>query len=114
MLDEVEIVATNAEAATEEYKTPWLEKWTIHIVRVEDDEAVETAEKLSRAFDPEHPGSWYADFKSETEHFVIFPGRIFRIRRRSEEYAKVIDYGLSLGIPRGQLDLQPSGIEQEA
>jgi hypothetical protein len=48
---------------------------------------------------------WYADFRSDAETFVVFPGKIFRYPRGdAAERDKAQAYGRMLGVPEGQLD----------
>lgn len=106
-LEDVNIISTRVEAVTPDHKTPWLKQWTLHTIEVEDDEAETLAEKLSHAIETEHH-SWYIDFKNDTTHFIIFPGRVFKVARSDpEEYKPVVSYGAKLGIPRHQLDFSP-------
>jgi len=52
----------------------------------------------------DQPG-WYADFRSDTETFVVFPGRVFRYHRGdAAARAATQTYGSQLGIPQPQLD----------
>lgn len=106
-LENVNIIATRIETVTPGHKTPWLKQWTLHTIEVSEDEAATVAEKLSHAIETEHP-SWYIDFKNDTTHFVIFPGKVFKVDRSNpEEYKPVVSYGAELGIPRHQLDFSP-------
>lgn len=101
----VVIFSTKVEPVTEGHKTPWLKQWTLHAVGIPEDGAESVAEKLSKSLDDSHPGAWYADFKSDTTHYIIFPDKIFRIDRTSkEEYAEATAYGISIGIPVHQVD----------
>lgn len=105
VLDGLEIVATEVQAVGEWHCTPWLAQWTLHTVRVAADEAPRVAEALSRAIDREHAVSWYADFKDERHHYVIFRGSVFYIDRwRPEEYQAAVDYGIAAGLPEHQAD----------
>lgn len=109
VLSALDIVSTRTEAVTAEHRTPWLTKWTLHTVAVAADAAEPTAALLSEALQPNY---WYADFKDERTHFVIFPGRVFTVdRREPAQYQAVVEYGLGLGIPEYQLDFSPA-IEQ--
>lgn len=104
VLKEVKILSTKVEKITEEHETPWLEQWTLHSVEIPEEKGKEIAEKISRALDPDHGGSWYADFKNATRHYIIFLNRIFSIdRQNKEQYDEAKEYGLSLGIPESQL-----------
>lgn len=114
VLQDVKVLETKVSKVTERSKTPWLAQWTMHIVEISEDRAETIAEKLSRAIDRAHAGSWYADFKNETTHFVIFRDKVFKIdRTKKEEYDAAVEYGASVGIPRHQLDfsgaLLPTG-----
>ncbi len=103
----VNIIATRVEAVTPEHKTPWLKQWTLHTIEVSEDEAGTLAEKLSHVIETEH-SSWYIDFKNETIHYIIFPGKVFKVDRSNpEEYKPVVSYGVKQGIPRHQLDFPP-------
>ena len=103
VLDDVKIVSTEVEPVTESHKTPWVKQWTMHEVEVPADKVAEVAEKISRALDREH--QWYADFKNDKEHFVIYRDKVFHITDRSDkaQYDEATKYGISLGIPERQL-----------
>ena len=103
VLNLVTIVSTKVEAVTEKHKTPWLKQWTLHAVEVKADEANNVAEEISKALESEHP--WYADFKNESTHFIIFKDKVFKIDRMStEQYNEAKEYGISIGIPSHQID----------
>lgn len=103
----VKIVSTKVEQVTEEHKTPWLKQWTLHAVEIHESKAQEVAEVLSHAIDTTH-GNWYADFKTDTHHYIIFPNKVFFIdRTKKEEYAAATKYGIGLGIPSYQVDFSP-------
>ncbi len=103
ILEKVKILETKVESVTEKHKTPWIKQWTLHTVEISEDKAVDIAEEISRVLDSEH--NWYAAFKNEDIHFIIFRNKIFRIDRiKKEQYDEVIKYGVSLGIPDYQLD----------
>lgn len=107
VLKGVKILSTKIEPVTEADKTPWLLQWTLHTVEVPEDFAESFAEKVKQALETEHT-AWYADFKNDTTHFIIFPGKIFQVdRTKVEEYKAVTDYGISLGIPEYQLNFLP-------
>lgn len=107
----VSIVSTQVEAVTEEHKTPWVKQWTLHTVEVPPEKAVEVARSIACALDPEH--QWYADFKTDTEHFVVYRGKVFHITDRSDkaQYDAATAYGISVGIPAYQVDFSPHVVE---
>ncbi|MEK7141364.1 MAG: hypothetical protein AAB800_02330 [Patescibacteria group bacterium] len=108
ILKMVKITSTNVEAVTRYHKTPWLTQWTLHTVEVPDGKAKEISVAISASLDRNHGGSWYADFKNETNHYIIFRDKIFYIERKSkEQYDLVKRYGTSLGIPEHQLNFFP-------
>lgn len=112
VLKDVKIVSTKVEPVTEKHKRPWVKQWTLHTVEIPEDKVDAIAEKVSRALDPDH--AWYADFKNEAVHYIIFRNRIFRVPRQSkEEYQAATDYGVSLGIPQYQVDFAPDVKEWE-
>ena len=107
VLDDVVIVSTKIEAVTPEHKTPWVEQWTLHTVEVPEERAEEIAEMLSAGLDSDHAGAWYADFKNDELHYVVFKYRVFRVDLRAPVYREAMEYGVSLGIPWYQLDFSP-------
>lgn len=108
VLQDIRILKTQISPVTEWHKTPWLKRWTLHTVEVPEDQAPAIAERLRRAIDSEHPVAWYADFKNELDHYIIFRDRLFRVPRNEHDaYAEVRAYGRTLGIPDYQLDFSP-------
>lgn len=108
VLNDVRILSTKVEPITKEHDTPWLERWTLHTVEVPEDRADVVADKISKALDPSHGGSWYADFKNDKIHFVIFRDKVFKVERGSKkQYDEAIKFGTALGIPDYQLDFSP-------
>ena len=124
VLKKVRIIKTNIEQVKESHKTPWVKQWTLHDVRetsflwasrksedfldveIPEDKAEEIAKILSRSLDSKH--NWYADFKNESIHYVIFRDKVFKINRSNkEQYDKATDYGISLGIPGYQVNFSP-------
>jgi hypothetical protein len=104
VLNDVEIVSTKTELITEKHKTPWVKQWTMHNVEISADKATLIAEKISKALDREH--NWYADFKTDKEHFIIYRDKVFHVTDRSnkEQYDKAAEYGILIGIPDYQVD----------
>jgi len=106
VLKKVKILSTKVEQVTDEHKTPWISQWTLHTVELPESEAKMIAEEISQYLDSEH--SWYADFKNNTHHYIIFRNKVFYIDRKSkEQYNEAKRYGISLGIPEYQVDFAP-------
>ena len=106
VLEMVNILETKVEDVIEKHQTPWLKKWTLDKVEIEENKAQEIAEKLSENLDSEH--DWYADYKNPKWHYIIFKNKVFKVDRKSEEqYTEARNYGISLGIPENQVDFSP-------
>ncbi len=107
VLTDVETISTTAEPVTEEHKTPWITQWTMHTVRVPAANTATIANSIAAALDREH--NWYADFKTDTEHYIIYTNKVFHITDRSDkvQYDAATAYGISLGIPDYQVDFSP-------
>lgn len=108
-LSKARIVSTKVERVAESHRTPWLKQWTLRIVEVSEEKADEYARELSRSIETAHGGAWYIDYKNDKTHFIIFPGKVFKINRSSAPgYDMAREYGMRLGIPEYQLDFSPS------
>ncbi len=106
VLGSVNIIKTKVEPVTEHHQTPWLKQWTLDTVEISENRAEEVAKQLSDSLDNHY---WYADFKNDMFHYIIFPGKVFQIdRSKPEQYEQVVKHGLSLGIPDYQLDFLPT------
>lgn len=109
VLKHIKIISTKVEQVTEKHQTPHLQQWTLHSFEIVESAAEKIAEALSQSLraGTAHD-TWYADFKNETYHVIVFPNKVFKVdRRQPEEYAAVVKYGRSLGIPEHQLDFSP-------
>lgn len=109
LLGLLKISSQKIEKVTGHHKTPWIEQWTLDTVEIPEEKAEVIAQSLSTSFDTSHQNSWYADFKNEHVHYVIFPNKVFKIdRSKPELYAQIASYGFSQGIPSYQLDFSPA------
>ncbi len=106
---DVEIIETNVVPVSARHGTPWIREWTKRTVEVPEADIGAFTERLSKAIDAAHAGSWYADLKNDEYHYIVFSDKVFQVPvGHPEEYAEVVAYGLSLGIPREQLDFTRS------
>lgn len=107
VLSDVKIISTEVEPVAKEHKTPWIKQWTMYNVEIPAEEASGVAEKIRKALDCEH--NWYADYKTDTEHYIIYRDKIFHITDRSDkkQYDEATAYGISIGIPAYQVDFSP-------
>jgi len=110
ILQKVKILSTKVEEVVAEHKTPWLSQWTLHKVEIPESEAGEIAEALSKVLDYSHGSAWYADFKNDTSHYIIFRSKVFFVDRHSkQQYDTARQYGILLGIPEYQIGFHPMG-----
>ncbi len=106
IMQKLEILSTKVEQVVDKHKTPWLKQWTLYTVEIPEGEADKKAEELSQNLDYSH-GAWYADFKNDRYHYIIFHSKVFLIDRWSQEqYNEAKQYGISLGIPDYQVDFK--------
>jgi len=106
VLNNVKILSTKVEEVTKKHATPHLKQWTLHTVRILESKIEVVAKAISQALDSTH-NDWYADFKNDTTHFIIFHNQVFKIdRNNQEQYDEAKEYGLSLGIPDYQVDFK--------
>jgi len=102
ILKKLNIIATRVEKVVDKHQTPWLSRWTLDAIEVEDNEADNLATKLSKALEARH--GWYIDYRNDVYHYVIFKDRVFKLdRRKKTDYEEMIKYGLSKGTPNHQL-----------
>lgn len=108
VLKDVRILNTKIEEVTPDHQTPYLKQWTLHTVEIPEDKVDEVAERISKSFDKEHL-DWYADFKNDKCHYIIYPNKIFKVNlNRPEQYQAATDYGVSIGIPKHQVNFTPN------
>ena len=106
VLKKIKILSTKIEPVTNKHKTPWLKQWTVHTIEISPDKAAKIAIEISKCLESAH--NWYADFKNGELHFIIFRNKVFRIDRASKaQYDQAKKYGVSLGIPKYQVDFHP-------
>ncbi len=103
----VRVLETEIKPVTVEYKTPWVKQWTLHKVEITQEKSDEVAKMLSEDLDKKH--NWYADYKNDEYHYIIYSGKVFKVDLKNPLlYKDAKEYGSSLGIPEYQLDFVPS------
>jgi len=103
ILDEIGIIDTKIEEVTPTHETPWLYKWTLHTVLIPSHDAESIAEKLASVLDVTHIGNWYADFKNDQFHYMIFPNKVFKLDRKNKtDWDAMQEYAISIGLPQHQ------------
>ena len=114
ILKGINITKTEIEPVTESHQTPYLKQWTLHTVDIPEEKAQEIAEKLSKSLSSDHDDDWYASFKNDETHYIIFKNKVFRIDRTSkEQYEEAKQYGISVGIPDYQVDFSKEVVKNE-
>ena len=110
VLKKCHITKTVVEPVTPKHETPHIKQWTLHAVEIPEDQAEEIARDLSQVLIGDtKTGSWYADFKNDQFHYVIYPHKIFKMDRQSKaDHEAAMNYGLALGIPAHQVDFVTS------
>jgi hypothetical protein len=112
VLKDIKILSTKIEDVEETHHTPWLTKWTLDTVEIPEKDAETVAKRLSKSLESGHNGSWYADYKNDQWHYIVFRDKIFKIdRKKIKEYEEARKYGISLGIPEYQVDFVSNVIE---
>lgn len=107
VLGKVKIVETKVEPITPEHKTPWLKQWTLHTVEISEEMSEKIAQEISASLDKEH-SSWYADYKNDLCHYIIYKGKVFKVDLQNPVlYEDAKEYGVSIGIPEYQVDFAP-------
>lgn len=107
VLKEVNILETKVELITPEHKTPWLKQWTLYTVEIPEEKGDEVAEKIRDSIETDHI-AWYADFKNERTHYIIYPDEIFKVDLSNPiVYKDAKTHGILLGIPEYQVDFAP-------
>ena len=113
VLENVAIISTRVEPVTEKH-TPLALPVDFALRGSGGRRSGQNGGRDTRIADREHKGSWYADFKNESHHYIIFPDKIFLVdRRNAEQYDDAKHPGLSLGIPEHQVDFHPPVAEWE-
>jgi len=106
VLKNVSVLKTEIETVTEEHKTPWIKKWTLHSVEIPNATADEISKKISQSLEKEH--NWYADFKNDLYHYIIYQNKVFKVDLKNPVlYRDAKEYGISIGIPEYQVDFAP-------
>lgn len=106
VLKDVAVISTKVEPVADGHKTSWLKQWTLYTVEIPEEKADQIAEKLSKDLEKEHP--WYADYKNDLYHYIIYREKIFKVDLSNPVlYKDARRYGVSLGIPEYQVDFAP-------
>ncbi|MCW6159815.1 MAG: hypothetical protein LVQ95_01860 [Candidatus Micrarchaeales archaeon] len=98
------ITKTEVEKVTEEFNTPWLERWTLHHVVVPEKDVERVVNEIRKAISLGHKSAWFANLENNETSFIIFKDKVFKYRKGDKkEMRKVFEFGTSIGIPAHQL-----------
>ena len=76
--------------------------WTEVHFEADAERAGELAKSFSAAL---RPAGWYLHYWTDSDVFIVFPRKIFKYAKGRESRAdEAIAYGLSIGVPKHQLD----------
>lgn len=105
VLSKLRNLSTKIEPVTEKHQTPWVKQWTLYKVQIPENLAEEIADEISKNLDYSRKSGWYADYKNDLRHYIVFKNKIFRIdiKNHPKQYLEAKQYGISLGIPEYQL-----------
>jgi len=84
--------------------------WVFLLVRIASDRLFTELERIREALVGDQP--WYAHFFSGEKIAVVFPEAIISMTTDAASWEAAIAHGLTLGIPREQLDFWPHTVEQ--
>ena len=102
----VHILNTKIENVTEKHRTPWIKKWTLHTIEIPEKQGENISKIISSSLDKKH--NWYADFKNDKFHYIIFFNKVFKVDLNNPIlYKDAKTYGIFLGIPEYQVDFTP-------
>ncbi|MCI9434715.1 MAG: hypothetical protein HFI86_05555 [Bacilli bacterium] len=104
IIEELNILQREIEEINKEDKTPWLTKWTMDTVEIDERQIDEYTNRLSTLIDTKHCNAWYCDFRNNKYHYVVFANKVFKLdRNKKQDYIDMQEYAIKLGLPKHQL-----------
>lgn len=76
--------------------------WKLLVVSVPDSRMDSVLELVKSNLRTDEGISYYTHFYSNDRLILVFPDRVFHIKPNKETWKPVVDYGLSMGIPKEQ------------
>jgi len=88
------------------------EDWVIYKLRIKENNLKDTVRFLQENL---NNGNWYFHAYNEdgSKLIVVFKNRIFHTDKDSNHWNTIIDYGVSQGTPKEQLDFSPNTFASE-
>jgi hypothetical protein len=87
--------------------------WTLLRVEIGGARIDEVLKRVKASLLTEDGVPYYAHFYRGDELIVVFPEKVFYVTPNTETWRTVVDYGVSKGIPRDQMDIKPCRVEDE-
>ncbi len=84
--------------------------WVLYKISVAEGDLAPTIKLIQESLSG---GSWYAHIYDGTKVFAIFRNRIFEMVNNPVFFRPAVKYGVSIGVPEGQLDFKPNKFEEE-
>ncbi|MEI6850862.1 MAG: hypothetical protein WCK26_02765 [Candidatus Saccharibacteria bacterium] len=86
--------------------------WIIYKISLIEKDLVETIKKIQFQM---YDANWYCHFYNSdgSRMVVVFKNKFFEISNNPLTWTEVVDYGVSLGTPKEQLDFVPNRFEDE-
>ncbi len=107
ILKQTNILKTVKKKVTPKEQTPWLTQWSLHTVRIPDRQIDHISREISKLLLTVPKHAWYADFKNDSYHFIVFPNKVFKVDiHKPQLYKDAREYGVSLGIPGYQMQFE--------
>ncbi len=104
IIKEFNVLQQEVEEVNKEANTPWLTKWTMDTVTIDEAKIDEYADRLSKLIDTKHCNDWYCDFRNDKYHYVVFANKVFKLNRnKKQDYIDMQEYAIKLGLPKHQL-----------
>ncbi len=104
IIKELNVLQKNIESITEKENTPWLDKWTMYTVSINEKDIDDYTKKLSKLIDTKYCSDWYCDFRNNQYHYVVFKDKVFKLdRTKKEDYINMQNYAMKLGLSNDQL-----------
>lgn len=85
--------------------------WILFGVEIPEAELAGKVLEIQQYFKSDKP--YYAHFYNDEKLIVVFKEKVFTVTPHKTSWNPVIEYGVSLGIPKAQLDFWPNRFQDE-
>ncbi len=84
-------------------------KWTLYKISADDRNLPSLIKELRKNL----KDRYYFHFYKGEKVIVVFKGKIFHLTTDKSTWKEAVGYGIALGIPKGQMDMNPCRKEEE-